>query len=44
MHAIGADPSAQYYGVELGSPDYLTSGRRADIIEQRDRWLESAGA
>ena len=38
MAAIGSthDP---YGPMDLGSPDYLTSTRRAQIVAQRDRYL-----
>jgi len=40
LRAIGADPRSRYGEIALGTPDLLVSGCRADIIEQRERWLE----
>jgi hypothetical protein len=40
LRAIGADPRWRYGEIALGTPDLLVSGCRADIIEQRERWLE----
>lgn len=37
MKAAGIDH--RYGDVGLGSPDYLVSSRRAQVIERRDRWL-----
>ncbi|MGH3520962.1 MAG: DUF6398 domain-containing protein [Haloechinothrix sp.] len=37
LRAGGFDAD-QYGSIELGSPDYLTSARRRDIIELRDRY------
>jgi hypothetical protein len=37
LRAIGADPH-QYGGMNLGSPDYLTSARRERIVALRDRY------
>jgi hypothetical protein len=37
LRAIGADPR-QYGGMNLGSPDYLTSARRERIVALRDRY------
>jgi hypothetical protein len=39
LRANGAAAHSLYGGVVLGSPDLLTSERRADIIARRDRWL-----
>ncbi len=43
LKAIGIDPHRQYGGMDLASVDYLTSERRSEIIEQRDRWLAYPG-
>ena len=38
LAALGVDPTELAYSeLDLGSPDYLTAARRADIIEFRDR-------
>ena len=39
LRANGVDPHRRYGTMDLGAPDLLTSQRRAEIIEQRDRWL-----
>ncbi len=39
LRAIGVEPQPGYGPLRLGSPDLLVSGRRAAIIEQRDRLL-----
>jgi hypothetical protein len=38
LRAIGVDSHAQYGGMNLGSPDYLTSGRRERIRALRDQY------
>lgn len=38
LRAIGVDPYDRYWGMDLGSPDYLTSARRAQIITLRDHY------
>jgi Domain of unknown function (DUF6398) len=38
LRAIGVDPRERYGPVDLGSPDYLTSARRAQIITLRDHY------
>jgi uncharacterized protein DUF6398 len=38
LRAIGVDPHAQYGDMNLGSPDYLTSGRRERIRALRDQY------
>lgn len=38
LRAIGVDPHDRYWGVDLGSADYLTSTRRAQIITLRDHY------
>jgi hypothetical protein len=40
LRANGVDPHRLYGSMELGVPDLLTSGRRADIIATRDRWSD----
>jgi hypothetical protein len=40
LRAIGVDPH-QYGGMNLGSPDYLTSVRRKRIVALRDRYRTS---
>jgi hypothetical protein len=44
LRAIGVDPDQQYGGMDLGSPDYLVSTRRAEIVAARDRYREMAAA
>jgi hypothetical protein len=39
LRANGVDPYHPYGRMDLGAPDLLTSRCRADIIEQRDRYL-----
>lgn len=39
LRANGVDPHRMYGVMDLRAPDLLTSRRRADIIETRDRWL-----
>jgi hypothetical protein len=39
LRANGAAAHSLYGGVLLGSPDLLTSERRAGLIARRDRWL-----
>src|SRR5262249_47803977 len=41
LRALGVDPY-QYGAIDLGSPDYLTSARRARIIALRDRYTAAA--
>jgi Domain of unknown function (DUF6398) len=36
LRAIGVDPHHQYGEMNLGSPDYLTSARRKEILASRD--------
>ncbi len=38
LRAIGVDPGRRYGGMDLGSADYLTSTRRAQIIALRDHY------
>jgi hypothetical protein len=38
LRAIGVDPHNRYGSMNLGSPDYLTSTRRAQIITLRDHY------
>ena len=42
LRAIGADPH-QYGTIDLGSPRYLTSARRARIIALRDHYTTLTG-
>ncbi|MGH3906690.1 MAG: DUF6398 domain-containing protein [Pseudonocardiaceae bacterium] len=42
LRAIGVDPH-QYGAMDLGSPDYLTSARRAQIIAFRDDYRAMSG-
>lgn len=42
LRAIGVDPH-QYGAMDLGSPRYLTSGRRARIIALRESYRATAG-
>ncbi len=42
LKAAGKDPY-QYGGMDLGSPRYLVSARRAAILAQRDRYLRADG-
>jgi hypothetical protein len=42
LRAIGVDPDDRYGIMNLGSPDYLTSGRRAQIIALRDHYQAMA--
>ncbi len=37
LRAVGVNPDEQYGRLDLGSPDYLTSARRARLIADRDR-------
>jgi hypothetical protein len=39
LRAIGANPAEGYPDVVLGSPDYLVSETRRDMIDERDRYL-----
>jgi hypothetical protein len=38
LRAIGVDPADRYGSMDLGSPDYLTSARRTEIITLRDHY------
>jgi Domain of unknown function (DUF6398) len=38
LRAIGVDPADRYGSMDLGSPDYLTAARRAEIITLRDHY------
>ncbi|MGH3765338.1 MAG: DUF6398 domain-containing protein [Pseudonocardiaceae bacterium] len=38
LRAIGVDPHDRYGTMDLGSPDYLTSAHRTQIIAQRDHY------
>jgi hypothetical protein len=38
LRAMGVDPSDRYGSLDLGSPDYLISSRRAEIITLRDHY------
>ena len=40
LWASGIDPYQRYGEMDLGAPDLLTGACRADIIEQRDRYLD----
>lgn len=40
LKAIGVDPYLQYADIRLGSVDFLTSARRANIIRRRDWAIE----
>ena len=43
LRAIGVDPHQQHYGeMNLGSPDYLTSARRRQILARRDHYRAMA--
>jgi hypothetical protein len=42
LQAIGVDPHDLYGAMNLGTPDLLTSGRRAELIAVRDRYLAAA--
>jgi Domain of unknown function (DUF6398) len=42
LRAIGIDPHDRYWGMDLGSPDYLVSARRAQIITLRDLYRDMA--
>lgn len=42
LRAVGVDPR-QYGAMDLGSPDYLTSERRAGILAQRDHYRAIGG-
>ncbi len=43
LRAIGVDPHNQYGSMNLGSPDYLTSTRRTQIITLRDHYRGMVG-
>ncbi len=43
LRAVGVDPR-QYGGMNLGSPDYLTSSRRGQILARRDRYRAMDGS
>ncbi|MBV8993184.1 MAG: hypothetical protein JO287_05680, partial [Pseudonocardiales bacterium] len=38
LRAIGVEPADRFGSMDLGSPDYLTSGRRTEIITLRDHY------
>jgi Domain of unknown function (DUF6398) len=38
LRAIGVDPADRFGSMDLGSPDYLTSARRTEIITLRDHY------
>jgi hypothetical protein len=38
LRAIGVNPHDQFGRMDLGTPRYLTSQRRAEIVEHRDRY------
>jgi hypothetical protein len=38
LRAIGVDPADRFGTMDLGSPDYLVSARRAEIITLRDHY------
>ncbi|MCA1836224.1 MAG: DUF6398 domain-containing protein [Actinobacteria bacterium] len=38
LRAIGVDPADRFGSIDLGSPDYLTSARRTEIITLRDHY------
>ena len=38
LRAIGVDPADRFGTMDLGSPNYLTSTRRAEIITLRDHY------
>jgi hypothetical protein len=42
LRAIGVDPHDQYGSINLGSPDYLTSARREQILCLRDHYRAMA--
>jgi len=42
LRAIGVDPHSQYREMNLGSPDYLTSTRRKEILALRDYYRTMA--
>lgn len=42
LRAIGIDPHHLYGAMRLGSPDLLTSRRRAELITSRDRYLPAS--
>jgi hypothetical protein len=44
LRANGVDPHARYGSMDLGAPDLLTSKARAEILDQRDRYLTSLEA
>jgi hypothetical protein len=39
LRANGVDPHRQYGGMDLGTPDLLTSAHRRKLLELRDRYL-----
>ncbi len=41
LRANGVEPHLLLGTMDLGAPELLTSGRRSEIIAQRDRWLTS---
>jgi Domain of unknown function (DUF6398) len=38
LRAVGVNPHERYGTMELGSPDYLTSTHRAELVADRDRY------
>lgn len=44
LRAIGVDPHRQYGEMNLGSPDYLTAGRRKEILALRDYYRTIPGS
>jgi len=42
LRAIGVDPLDQYRELNLGSPDYLTSARREELLARRDHYRAMA--
>lgn len=42
LRANGVDPHRLYGSMKLGAPDLLTSGKRAAIVKDRDRYLRQA--
>ena len=42
LRAIGVNPRNRYGSMNLGTPRYLTGERRAQILEDRDRFRAMA--